>query len=44
MFVFSFQDGWSALMLASRNGHKEIVKYLIEANASLDLQKKVYCA
>ena len=44
MFVFSFQDGCSALMLASRDDHTEIVKYLIEANASPDLQKEVYCA
>ena len=44
IFVFSFQDGWSALMLASLFGHTEIVKYLIEAKASLDLQKQVYCA
>ena len=40
---FSFQDGWSALMLASHDGHTEIVKYLIEAKASLDLQEEVYC-
>ena len=44
MFVFSFQYGSSALMLASGNGHTEIVKYLTEAKASLDLQQKVYCA
>ena len=31
-------------MLASRYGHTEIVKYLIEAKASLDLQIQVYCA
>ena len=41
-FVFSFQNGWSALMLASRYGRTEIVKYLIEAKASLDLQMQVY--
>ena len=44
MFDFSFKNGWSALMLASSNGHTKIVKYLIEAKASLDLQEKVYCA
>ena len=43
IFVFSFQDGLSALMLASRNGHTDIVKHLIGAEASLDLQGKVYC-
>ena len=31
-------------MFASRYGHTEIVKYLIEAKASLDLQMQVYCA
>ena len=31
-------------MLASRYGHTEIVKYLIEAKASLDLQEEVYCS
>ena len=31
-------------MLASRNGHTEIAKYLSEAKASLDLQKQVYSA
>ena len=41
-FFFSIQDGESALMLASGNGHTEIAKYLIEANASVNLQKQVY--
>ena len=31
-------------MLASENGHTEIVKYLIESKASLDLQSQVWCA
>ena len=44
MFAFKFQDGSSALILASEDGHSKIVKYLIEAKASLDLQKQVYCA
>ena len=39
-----FQGGWSAVMLASQNGNTEIVKYLIEAKASLDLQTQVYSA
>ena len=42
-FIFSFQSGRSALILASRNGHTQIAKYLIEAKASLDLQRQVYC-
>ena len=40
MFLL-FQHGWSALMFASRYGKTEIVKYLIEAEASLDLQTQV---
>ena len=44
MFILSFQNGGSALMVASQNGHKEIVKYLIEAKASLDLKTQVYSA
>ena len=31
-------------MLASRYGHTDIVKYLIEAKAPQDLQEEVYCA
>ena len=42
VFVISFQDGSSALMLASGNGRTETVKYLINAKASVDLQGKVY--
>ena len=34
-------DGKSALMLASEKGHTEIVKHLVEAKASLDLQSRV---
>ena len=31
----------SALMLASEKGHTDIVKHLVEAKASLDLQSRV---
>ena len=37
------QDGWSALMLASENGHRDAVKCLIEANSAVHLQSKVSC-
>ena len=40
--IFFFQDGWSALMWASQEGHTDIAKYLIEAKASVDLQRQVY--
>ena len=41
MLHLSLQDGGSALMLASENGHTEIVKNLLDSKASLDLQTKV---
>ena len=41
MLLLSLQDGKSALMWASQNGHTEIVKHLVEAKASLDLQSQV---
>ena len=39
--LLSLQYGWSALLLASEKGYTEIVKHLVEANASLDLQAMV---
>ena len=41
MLPLSIQDGRSALMLASRSGHLEIVKYLAKAKASIHLQAQV---
>ena len=41
MLPLSLQDGKSALMLASENGHTEIVKYLVDSKSSLDLQSQV---
>ena len=37
------QDGVNALMVASQNGHTEVVKCLIEANSAVDLQSNVSC-
>ncbi|KAF5345969.1 hypothetical protein D9756_010931 [Leucocoprinus leucothites] len=34
------KDGWTALHLAARNGHTEIVKVLAELKADLNLQDK----
>ena len=39
--LLSLQDGYSVLMLASEKGHTEIVKHLVDAKASLNLQSKV---
>ena len=35
------QDGWTALHWASRNGHGEVVKALVEAKANVDVQTEV---
>ena len=35
------QDGDSALILAARYGHNEVVVELVKAKANLDLQNKV---
>ena len=40
MFVVT-QDGDSALMLAVKNGHTNVVVKLVKAGAKLDLQNKV---
>ena len=41
ILLLSIQDGLTALMLASKNGHIEIVKYLVESEALIDLQTQV---
>ena len=38
------QDGWTALMSASKKGHLEIVEKLLAAYAEPDLQDKVLAA
>ena len=35
------QDGFTALFIASTNGHETAVKLLVEAGASLDVQMNV---
>ena len=37
----SLQDGRSSLMIASQNGHNEIVMMLLSAGMEVDLQDKV---
>ena len=38
---FSFQDGYTALMMASREGRVQCVKMLLDEGASADLSDKV---
>ncbi len=37
----SSQDGWTALMLASGNGHREIAQLLVDRGADVNTHKKV---
>ena len=37
----SSQDGWSALIVASQNGHVEVVDKLLQYGAKVDLQYDV---
>ena len=41
---FLIQTGLTALMLATNKEHLEIVKLLLEANASVDRRNKVFYA
>ena len=40
----SFQDGWTALMLASGSGHMECVTVLLDRGAEVNMQNKVSVA
>ena len=37
----SLQSGKTALMMASKNGHDEVVRMLVSAGAQVNLQDKV---
>ena len=39
--MFFSQNGLSAVMVASKNGHLHIVKELLDINADITLQTKV---
>ena len=44
MFIFLYlhgQDKWTPLMIASQNGHVDVVNVLLQHGASVDLQNKV---
>ena len=41
MVAFLLQKGWSSLLIASSNGHPEVVKTLIEARADVNRANKV---
>ena len=40
--TMSCQDGWSSLMLASHNGHVEVVDKLLQHGATVDLEYQVH--
>ena len=37
----SLQDGWTALMMASKAGHMKCIKVLLDKGAEVNLQDKV---
>ena len=39
-YLLLLQNGWTALIIASQEGHTETVKCLIDAKASVDMQKE----
>ena len=39
--ILIFQDGWTALMLASFNGRTDVVELLIKHNANVNARKQV---
>ena len=41
VFTVSSQGGWSSLMVASQNGHVEVVDKLLQHGATVDLQDNV---
>ena len=41
--TMNLQEGVTALYLASQNGHVTTVQLLVEAGASLDVQRNVSC-
>ena len=42
VYYIMCQNGWTSLMVASQNGHVEVVDKLLQHGANVDLQKKVY--
>ena len=41
--LYSIQNGWTPLMIASFEGHVDIVRTLIKAKAQINTQEKVHC-
>ena len=41
LIMDGMQNDWTALMAATKNGHVEVVYYLVDHGAKVDLQKRV---
>ena len=44
LLLSNWQDGWTALMSAAHNGHKNVVDTLLHHGARVDLTRKVSAA
>ena len=42
VFAIRMQDGWNALHLVAQEGKADVARILIEAQAKINLQTKVY--
>ena len=41
MHIVVIQDGWTALMAAAQNGHREVVELLLQHGADANAKDKV---
>ena len=41
MHIVVIQGGWTALMAAAQNGHKEVVELLLQHNADINAKHNV---
>ena len=41
--IIVFQEDWTPVMLATKNGHTDVVKFLVDHGADIHRQKAVSC-